>query len=115
MGRPKLVIDEAQVAELAYGGASVNEIALILGCDDQTLHRRFAKLIAKKKAERRYEIRLAQTAEAKAGSAALLIWLGKVELEQVEHEPTKQPVTIRVEYVDPDRPAAAAPSEPAPA
>jgi DNA invertase Pin-like site-specific DNA recombinase len=47
MGRPQKNIDEEAVAELAFAGCSTNEIALIVGCDDQTLHRRLAKVIAK--------------------------------------------------------------------
>ena len=48
MGRPQKNIDEEAVAELAFADCSTNEIAPIVGCDDQTLHRRFAKVIAKK-------------------------------------------------------------------
>ncbi len=36
-------IDEEAIADLAFSGCRTNEIALIVGCDNHTLHRRFAK------------------------------------------------------------------------
>jgi len=84
MGRPQKNIDEEAVAELAFAGCSTNEIALIVGCDDQTLHRRLAKVIAKKRAVRRKWLCEQQNAAAKKGNPTILNWLGKQELHQVD-------------------------------
>lgn len=99
MARPKLVIDEAKIEALALAGASTNEIALILDVDDQTLHNRFSKFIEKKRAERRVQLREWQAKAAQEGNPAMLIWLGKNQLGQVDkHEPIVTRVTVQ--YAD---------------
>jgi len=82
MARPKKVIDEELVAQLAFDGASNREIAAIVGCDDKTIANRFSALAAKKRAERRVQLRKAQTSAALAGNGTMLVWLGKQELDQ---------------------------------
>jgi DNA-binding CsgD family transcriptional regulator len=82
MGRPKKDIDEMQVAELAFDGASDREIGDILGCDHKTVANRFSPILRKKRAERRLELRRAQTRAALDGNGTMLVWLGKQELEQ---------------------------------
>lgn len=99
MARPKIKFDEDRIGDLAYRGASNREIAALVGCDDKTLGNRFSALLTKKRAERRTEIREWQTREAKAGNTALLIWLGKVELDQTE-KPTPQKTEVTVNYVN---------------
>src|SRR5271157_425335 len=76
MGRLHKNIDEEAVAELAFAGCSTNEIALGVGCDDQTLHRRFAKVVAKKRAERRKWLRDQQNAVANKGNPAIEYYVG---------------------------------------
>lgn len=100
MGRPKRDIDEDRVAELAFQGASVNEIALAIGVDDQTLHNRYSKLIAKKKAERRIWLKEQQNRVAEEGNPTMLIWLGKTELGQAEPVAATNVRKITVEYRD---------------
>jgi hypothetical protein len=96
MGMPKKVIDEKAVADLASRGASNRDIAAVVGCDDKTIASRFSAILAKKRAERHIQIRQAQTEAALAGNATLLIWLGKVELGQVEKPaPQKTEVIVR--------------------
>src|SRR5271157_516441 len=100
MGRPQKSIDEEAVAELALAGCSTSEIALIVGCDDQTLHRRFAKVIAKKRAERRKWLRDQQNAAANKGNPAMLIWLGKQELDQVDKKPPPERSSTYIDAMD---------------
>lgn len=82
MGRPKLQIDEEQVARMARLGCTVEEMAEILDCNVRTLQRRFAGVMKSnrgrlKKTVRRWQLRL-----AKRGNAIMLIWLGKQLLGQ---------------------------------
>jgi DNA-binding CsgD family transcriptional regulator len=84
MGRPKADIDEARVAELALDGARNSEIAAILDIDAKTVENRFSRLLTKKRAERKIDIRKYQMEQAKAGNPAMLIWLGKNELDQTD-------------------------------
>lgn len=111
-GRPKAKIDQSEVERLAYGGASNREIADILGVDDKTIKAHFSAILAKQRAVRRFDLREAQTATAKAGNPALLIWLGKQELGQQD----RQTVTHRGDGESPPRivPRGAKPVEPEP-
>lgn len=88
MGRPKKEIDEDRVAEMAYDGASNREIAAILGVTEDTIRKRFPAILTKQRARRRLDLRIAQRAAAINGNAALLIWLGKQELGQVDRQVT---------------------------
>lgn len=97
MARPKLKIDEAELERLASAGALNSEIAAVFGVDDQTISRRFSRILAKKRAQRRIELRLAQTDAAKAGNATMLVWLGKQELGQSD-----EVVTVEKRAVEED-------------
>lgn len=108
MARPRKEIDDDEVARMAFEGASNREIAAILGCDDKTIANRFSAILAKKRAERRVNLRRAQNAAAESGNAALLIWLGKQELEQADRVAPQPvaPVAPRLTIPDADeRPA----------
>jgi hypothetical protein len=85
-GRPHVSVDEATVARLAFAGCKNSEIAFVVGCDDQTLKNNYSRILDKKRAERKAAIRAKQTERALAGDTTLLIWLGKVELEQVDKQ-----------------------------
>jgi DNA-binding CsgD family transcriptional regulator len=84
MGRPKKDIDEKQVAKLAKEGASNRDIAALLDCTEDTIRKRFLAILTKGRAERRMEIRRKQTASMRKGNIAMLIWLGKQELDQAD-------------------------------
>lgn len=99
MGRPLKEIDEERVAQMILEGATVNEVALCLDVEDETLHRRFKKLIAKKKAERRVTIRKWQYEQARQGNVGMLVWLGKNELKQTD-KPEPQTTKVIVTYAD---------------
>lgn len=85
MGRPKLDIDPRQVFRMAKYHCKDTEIADVLGCSVDTLTNRFSDELTKGRAVRKMGIRRAQIYHALKGNAALLIWLGKVMLDQTEH------------------------------
>lgn len=89
MARPKVVIDEERVGEMALKGAKNSEIAHILGVDDQTIEKRFSLILIKKRAERRYNLKRKQYEKAMLGDTTMLVWLGKNELEQTDKQETK--------------------------
>jgi hypothetical protein len=92
-GRPPKVresIDHDQVAALAGDGCTIREIADILGVAFATMADLAARpplvrIIYHARAERRKRLRTLQWKAADKLNPALLIWLGKQELEQ--HEP----------------------------
>ena len=93
MPTPKRIIDEAEVIKYALAGCYDKTIARLTGIPETTLKRRCGDLISKKRAERKYNIRAAQDKAIKAGNPAMLIFLGKNELNQVD----KQVITDETE------------------
>ncbi len=91
---------EKTVAELALTGLNDGDIALLCGCGEKTLLRRFSRLIARKRAERRKTLYNAQNELALSGNATILIWLGKVELEQTDKKPKPEPYSAYLEAMD---------------
>jgi hypothetical protein len=87
MGRPSAGLPadaEGMVADAASAGSPDREIAALLGVSERTVRRRFGRVLTKKRAERRLALRKAQWTTAMAGNPAMLIWLGKQELEQMD-------------------------------
>jgi hypothetical protein len=89
-----------RVSELAVAGCSNSDIALLVGCCQTNLLKRHKKLIAKARAQRRKQILENQNAAAAKGNATILIWLGKVELEQVDKKPRPEPVNVFLDAMD---------------
>jgi hypothetical protein len=83
-GRPKFKIDLKLVENYARLGASNREIADMLGCAEATIRANCGAVLAKARAVRRTAIRKFQWDAAKALNPAMLIWLGKNELGQVD-------------------------------
>lgn len=101
MGRPKRDIDEDRVAELAFDGLPTQTIATLIGVDESIIRRRFADIIAKKRAERRQAILKAQFEAAVVDqNPTMLVWLGKTELGQAEPVQATNVRKITVEYRD---------------
>ena len=84
MSRFRAEVAEEQVINLARLGCPNTEIAAICGCNETTIRRRFAQALAKGRAERKAQLRKLQWDGAKKLNPALLIWLGKNELGQVD-------------------------------
>lgn len=86
MARPKKVISEKQVLELARIHCTVAEMAAVLDCSKDTLERRFAALIEKGRSDGRTSLRRKQfdAATRGKGNVTMLIWLGKQHLGQTD-------------------------------
>ena len=87
MARPikKIKLDGEQIEKLASLGHSDEVIAVLAGCQESTLHRRFATHLRMGRANLHHQLRTLQLEKAKAGSDTMLIWLGKCVLGQREH------------------------------
>lgn len=81
-GRPLAKVDAKQVEALASICCTQNEIALIVGCSVDTLHRRFADVIEKGEARAKASLRRQQFKQANDGHTGMLVWLGKQLLDQ---------------------------------
>ncbi len=71
MDQPKKKLEEATVVGLASAGCSTSDIALIANCSERTLHKRFSKIIARVRGERRWWL-LDQQNAAEKGNATIL-------------------------------------------
>ena len=102
-GRPNREFTEEQTQEiikLALAGCQTNTIASITGIPEKTLRSNFAELMTQKRAERKYNLRSAQTKAAKKGSATMLMFLGKNELEQNDKHDLAVEGSVTVNIVD---------------
>jgi hypothetical protein len=104
LGRPKKNIDEEQVRQLAAIDCSLEEMALILKCDERTLQRRFAGVIKEGRASGIMSLKRQLFKKVQEGNTAVIIFLSKVKLgyrevqyidQKTEHsiQATQQPVT----------------------
>lgn len=84
MGRKPLEIDENLVRSLAEIQCTMGEMSAILGCHEDTLRERFSGIIKEGKESGKCSLRRAQYKAAMAGNVSMLIWLGKVVLNQRE-------------------------------
>lgn len=87
-GRPPLAFPEGTenvVQKSAYNGGSDKEIAALIGCSISVLYAHFRIELMKHRAMRKIDVREWQTNTARAGNPALLIWIGKQELEQRDY------------------------------
>lgn len=75
--KPKLDINGEQVEKLAMLGCTVVDIAFILDCSTDTLHRRFAAELDKGRAKKRTKLRQLMWQSAEKGSVAMQIFLSK--------------------------------------
>lgn len=90
MARPKIEIKEEDVLKLARIHCTMEEIGFVVGCSVDTLERRFADIIKQGKAQGRTSLRRHQWLAAEKGNTAMLIWLGKQLLGQVDKQLTAE-------------------------
>lgn len=88
-GRPRLRISAKQVERLASVGCTTPDMALILGCSEDTLERRFAGAIKEGRASARGSLLKKQYNLALAGNVTMLVWLGKQRLGQSDKQLTE--------------------------
>lgn len=93
-GRPLLDIDEKLVEDLASINCSYEEIATVVGCSVSTLTSRFQQVIQKGHNAVKTSLKRAQYKAAMSGSIPMLIWLGKIILNQRD---TSVPIQIKQE------------------
>lgn len=104
MGRPKKPIDEEQVRQLAAIDCSLEEMALILKCDEKTLRNRFSQVIKEGRASGTMSLKRQLFKKVQEGNTAVIIFLSKVKLgyrevqyidQKTEHsiQSAPQPVT----------------------
>ncbi len=91
VGRHRLKLDEEKIGQLAFFGNPDAGIATILGVSPKTITNNYSNILAKKRAERRAALRAAQTKAALEGNIAMLIFLGKNELEQKDKRDVETP------------------------
>jgi transposase-like protein len=103
-GRPKLDLDADAIRQAARDGASMREIARQMGCEETVIRTRYRDAVSQGKDERHREIRELQMKAARALNPALLIWLGKNELEQTDKTGHTHDGKLTVEVVYRDAP-----------
>jgi hypothetical protein len=84
MARPLIEIDAQEVLKLAQLGCKTEEIADFLECSVDTVDRRFAEELSKGRADLKMSLRRMQIQSAQKGNVAMMIWLGKQLLGQVD-------------------------------
>jgi len=90
-GRPRKVLDAAEVEKLIALGHSVGGAGAILHCAANTLRHNFLPSIKQGRKIRKSNLQARQFSAAMDGNAALLIWLGRQWLRQKDR--TEQDVT----------------------
>jgi len=101
-GRPKLVIDEKLVADLARIQCTQAEIAAICGCSVGTINERYSELIKSESDKGKSSLRRWQWKAAEKGNVTMMIWLGKNMLGQSDRNdiaPTER-VQVNIEWPD---------------
>ncbi len=83
-GRKPFKIDEKVVFAMALNGSKQKEIARYFGCSPDVIKKRFGDIWMQGQAARLAMLRQGQTLTALNGNAAMLIWLGKQELKQID-------------------------------
>jgi hypothetical protein len=86
-GRPRKILDENRIVELASKGHILEEIAASFGVSVDTLERNYAEPIKRGRVLRNGSLRAMQFETAMRGNTRMLIWLGKVLLGQSETGP----------------------------
>lgn len=100
MARPRKVIDVNLLEGLAQIGCTDTEISVLVGCSVDTLKRRFADILTKGRESLRMRLRKAQLHAAEGGNVAMLIWLGKQYLSQVDRQELEATITRKDFEVD---------------
>ena len=84
-GPTKKVVFDDDVYKLAAMGCNNREISVWFDCDEDTLKRNFAPILAKGREHLKQTLRQAQIRLALSGNATMLIWLGKNLLGQSDN------------------------------
>lgn len=82
MARPKKELDEDVIFKLAQIGCTNEEMADWFSVSADTIERNYAGVIKEGKAHLKQSLRRSQVKKALEGNPTMLIWLGKVLLQQ---------------------------------
>ena len=82
MGRPRKVLDEDLVMELAKIGCTAQEIADMFQVDRKTIYNNYKHILHEGWSHMKESLRRAQYKAAMNGNVTMLIWLGKQSLGQ---------------------------------
>lgn len=99
MARPKLDLDEEQIKRLASIQCTQEEIALIMKCSVDTIHRRYADAIKEGQATGKTSLRRHMWKKVQEGNVTMMIWLSKQylgmsEKREVDIVGTVEPLVI---------------------
>lgn len=106
MGRPRKVVDEDRLRQLAANGCTMREIAAALDVSETTIYDNFSGALEKGRREGEISLRSLQWASARDGNVTMQIWLGKQLLGQKDKSDltsNDQTLTVNVVYQDKPR------------
>lgn len=103
MGRPPLELDVELIQKLAEIHCTYDEIAAIMGCCRDTLHRKYSDVIKKGQTIGKRSLRRAMFDKALNGkNTTMMIWLSKQYLGMTDKVETHQ---VEEKTTDPESPA----------
>lgn len=111
---PEIEIDSGEVYKLAAVGCTVVEIAKIIGCSTDTIHRRFQKVIDEARNLTLSKIRAVLLEEALQNRNPMILkhvadrYLGSVDSPMVEIKADQAAPKLTIEFIDPHAPKAVA-------
>lgn len=82
MARPRKILDEALIQNLARVGCTNEEIASACKCDAETIRKNYSAVVKEGRDHLRTSLRMLQVKTAQGGNVAMQIWLGKQLLGQ---------------------------------
>jgi hypothetical protein len=97
-GRPRKLVDEKSILDLASKGRTLYEIAAYCGVSDDTLSRNYAEVIERGRQLMKGSLRSKQVEVAMRGNPQMLIWLGKQNLGQTDK--SELTGSIKHEHID---------------
>lgn len=103
MARPRKEIDEEQLKKLAKFHCTIEEIAAFFNVSRDTIERRYAAKIIEGRNAGKAKLRDLQWLAAEGGNVQMLIWLGKVYLNQSETIHTQNTIINREEQIQSDK------------
>ena len=103
IGRPKKYnIDTDQVEKLSGLGCTNTEIGSFFGCSPDLIEKSYSEFLIKGREKGKIRLRQWQLKAAERGNVAMLIWLGKQMLGQVDRQEittTELPEGFSVELI----------------
>ena len=115
---PEIDIDAGKVYSLAATGCTVVEIAKIIGCSTDTIHRRFQDIIDRGRNETLSKIRAVLLEEGLQNRNPMILkhladrYLGSIDSPMVELKVDQAAPKLTIEFIDPHAPKGVDPNQP---